>query len=128
MLFNAGFISYIAATSAPVYGFLTYFYYYYAQYCVLLSHITSFETMVSGAREVNPVTLTIPSGSVVKCLTRIQVLWGRGFEPYLILWVFHGVSLGKTLQSPSLVLVKTRKDMNNVSSRRIMTELLLKAA
>ena len=38
------------------------------------------------------------------------------------------VSLGKTLQSPSLVLVKPRKDMNKVSCRRDMTEILLKAA
>ena len=34
----------------------------------------------------------------------------------------------KTLQSPSLVLVKTRKEMNNVSCRRDMSEILLKAA
>ena len=32
------------------------------------------------------------------------------------------------LQSPSLVLVKPRKDMNNVSCRRDMTEIVLKAA
>ena len=38
------------------------------------------------------------------------------------------MSLGKTLQSPSLILVKARKDMNNVSCRRDMTEILLKAA
>ena len=37
------------------------------------------------------------------------------------------LSLGKTLQSPSLVLVKPRKDMNNVSCRRDITEILLKA-
>ena len=41
---------------------------------------------------------------------------------------FVGVSLGKTLQSPSLVLVKPRKDMNNVSCCRDITEILLKAA
>ena len=40
----------------------------------------------------------------------------------------QGVSLGKTLQSPSLVLVKSRKDMNNLSCRRDVTEILLKAA
>ena len=40
---------------------------------------------------------------------------------------YVGVSLGKTLQSPSLVLVKPRKDMNNVSCRCDMTEILLKA-
>ena len=32
------------------------------------------------------------------------------------------------LQSPSLVLVKPKKDMNNVSCRRDMTEIVLKAA
>ena len=41
---------------------------------------------------------------------------------------FVEVSLVKTLQSPSLVLVKLRKDMNNVSCCRDMTEILLKAA
>ena len=40
--------------------------------------------------------------------------------------VFAGVSLGKTLQSPSLVLVQPRKDINNVSRRRDMTEILFK--
>ena len=38
------------------------------------------------------------------------------------------VSLGKTFHSPSLLLDKPRKDMNNVSCRRDMTEILLKAA
>ena len=41
---------------------------------------------------------------------------------------FVGVSLGKTLQNPSLVLVKLRKDINNVSCRHDMTEILLQAA
>ena len=36
--------------------------------------------------------------------------------------------MGKTLQSPSLVLAKPRKDMNKVSFRCDMTEILLKAA
>ena len=39
---------------------------------------------------------------------------------------FVSVSLGRTLQSPSLVPVKPRKDMNNVSLRRDTTEILLK--
>ena len=33
---------------------------------------------------------------------------------------YLGVSLGKILQSPSLVLVKPRKDLNNVSCRMII--------
>ena len=41
---------------------------------------------------------------------------------------FVGVSFGKTLQRPSVVLVKPRKDMNNANCRRDMTEILLKAA
>ena len=40
---------------------------------------------------------------------------------------FMRVTLGKTLQSPSLLLVKPRKEMNNVSCRRDMTEILWKA-
>ena len=53
-------------------------------------------------------------GSVVKRLTRNPgVLDPLGF--------FVGVSFGKTLQSP-------RKDMNNASCRRDITEILLKAA
>ena len=39
-----------------------------------------------------------------------------------------GVSLGKTLQSPCLELVKTRKDMNDVSCPGDITEIMLKAA
>ena len=63
-------------------------------------------------------------GLVVKCLTHNPVVLGSnntgssGFS----------VSLGKTLQSPSLVLEKPRKDMNNVNCCRDMTEILLKAA
>ena len=65
-------------------------------------------------------------GSVVKCLTRNSGVLGSrhtGSSEF-----FVGVSLGQTLQSPSLVLVKPRKDINNVSCRRDMTEILLKAA
>ena len=65
-------------------------------------------------------------GSVVKCLTRNPgVLGSSRTRSY---GFFVGVSLGKTLQSPSLVLMKPRKDVNNVSCRRDMTEILLKAA
>ena len=70
--------------------------------------------------------LGVSRGSVVKCLTRNPGVLGTsrtrssGF--------FVGVSLGKTLQSPSLVLVKPRKDMNDVSCRRDITKILLKAA
>ena len=54
-------------------------------------------------------------GSVVKCLTRNPEVLGSsrsGSSGF-----FVGVSLGETLQSPSLVLVKAWKDMNNVSCR-----------
>ena len=65
-------------------------------------------------------------GSVVKCLTRNPGVLGSrrtGSSEF-----FVRVSLGQTLQSPSLVLVKPRKDTNNVKSRRDMTEMLLKPA
>ena len=44
----------------------------------------------------------------------------------LFLQCFH--VLGQDTSEPSLVLVKPRKDTNNVSCRRDMTEILLKAA
>ena len=65
-------------------------------------------------------------GSVVKCSTRNQGVLGSsctGSSEF-----FVEVSLGKTLQSPILVLMKCRKDMNNVSCHHDMTEILLKAA
>ena len=64
-------------------------------------------------------------GSVVKCLTRNPEVLGQAAQDPL--GFFVGVSLGKTLQSSSLVLVKPRKDTNNVSRHRDMTEILLKA-
>ena len=65
-------------------------------------------------------------GSLVKCLTCNPGVLGpsqTGFSGF-----FMGVSLGKTLQSPSLGLVKTRKEINIVSCRHGMTEVMLKAA
>ena len=41
---------------------------------------------------------------------------------------FMEVSLGWTFQSPCLVLMKPRKNMNNVNCRPGMTEMLLEAA
>ena len=38
------------------------------------------------------------------------------------------IAFGNTIQSPSLVLVKSRKDLNNVSCPRDMNEIMLKAA
>ena len=43
-------------------------------------------------------------------------------------WTFVRVYLRKTLQSPSLVLAKPWKDINNLSCRHDMTEILLKTA
>ena len=49
---------------------------------------------------------------VVKCLTRnLGVLDSSRSGSY---GIFMGVSLGKTLQSSSIILVKLREDMNNV--------------
>ena len=39
---------------------------------------------------------------------------GPGFEPHWILWVFRGSVLGQDTSEPSLVLVKPRKDMNDI--------------
>ena len=69
--------------------------------------------------------LGVLRGSVVNCLTHNQGVLGMsstGSSGF-----FMGVSLGKTIQSPSQVLVKPRKDMNNVSCRCDMTEILLKS-
>ena len=41
---------------------------------------------------------------------------------------FRGSVLGQDTSEPSLVLVKLRKDMNNVNCRRDMTKIQLKAA
>ena len=71
-------------------------------------------------------TMGVLRGSVVKCLTRNPGVLGScctGSSGF-----FVAVSLGKTLQSPSLLLVKPRKDMNKVCCRCDMTEILLKAA
>ena len=60
----------------------------------------------------------VPPGSLVKCLTgNPRVLSSHSGSSRFIV----------ALQSPSLVLVKPRKDMNNVNYRRDMTEILLKA-
>ena len=67
----------------------------------------------------------VPLGSVVKCLTRNPGVLGSsrtGSSGF-----FRGSVLGKDTSEPSLVLVKRRKDMNNVSCPRDMTEILLKA-
>ena len=64
-------------------------------------------------------------GSVVKCLTRnkgVLCLSCTGSTRF-----FVGISLGKTLQRASLVLMKLRIDMNNVSCCCDMNDILLKA-
>ena len=66
-----------------------------------------------------------PRGSVVKYLTRYPGVMGSsstGSSGF-----FRGSVFGQDTSEPSLVLVKPRKD-NNVSCRRDMTEILLKAA
>ena len=71
------------------------------------------------------ITFGVLRGSVVKCLTRNPGVLGlscTGSSEF-----FVGLSLGKTLQSPSLVLVKPRKDMNYVSCCRDMIEIPLRA-
>ena len=68
----------------------------------------------------------IPCGSVVICLTHNPGVLGSSHTGSSVFFV--EVSLGKTLQSPSLVLLKPREDMNNVSCCHGMTEKMLKAA
>ena len=71
-------------------------------------------------RALNLLTLIL---SYLSCCRSYIVQWlkpdgavrGSGF--------LVGVSLGKTLQSPSPVLVKPRTDMNNISCNHEMTKL-----
>ena len=70
-------------------------------------------------------SLRVLHGSVVKYLTRNPGVLGSshtGFSGF-----FCGSLLGQDTSEPSLVLVKPRKDMNNVSCHHDMTEILLKA-
>ena len=60
-------------------------------------------------------------GSVIKSLTPDPGV--LGFRCIGSSGLVMGVSLGKTLQSPSLVLVKPKKDINDVSCHRDMTEM-----
>ena len=68
----------------------------------------------------------VPHGSVVKCLTRNPGVlgWSRTESSGFV----RGSVLGQDTSEPSLVLVKPRKDMNDVSCHSDMTEILLKAA
>ena len=71
-------------------------------------------------------TNRVPHGSVVTCFTRNPGALGSsrtgssGFS-------FESV-LGQDTSEPGLVLVKPRKDMNNVRCRRDITDILLKLA
>ena len=68
----------------------------------------------------------VPRGPVVKRLTCNPGILGlsrTGSSGF-----FGGSVLGQDTSEPSVVLVKPRKDMSNVSCRRDMTEILLKAA
>ena len=62
--------------------------------------------------------------SVVKCLTCNPEILDSSRTGSSVFFV--GVSLGKTRESPSLVLVKPRIDTNNVNCRRDISEILLK--
>ena len=67
----------------------------------------------------------VPHGSVLKCLTPNPGVLGSsrtGSSGF-----FRGIVLGQDTSEPSLVLVKPRKNMSNVSCRRDITEILLKA-
>ena len=65
-------------------------------------------------------------GSVVTCLTRnpgVPGLSRTGSSGF-----FRGSVLGQDTSEPQPSTGKTQEDMNNVSCRRDMTEILLKAA
>ena len=73
-----------------------------------------------------PINAWVPRGPVVECLTCNPGVLGSsrtGSSGF-----FRWSVVGQDTSEPSLVLVKPRKDMNNVSCRRYMTEMLLKAA
>ena len=63
---------------------------------------------------------------MVKCLTCNQGVLGLSHTESS--GFFVGVTVCKTLHIPSLVLVKVRKDMNNVSCCCDMTKILLTAS
>ena len=69
-----------------------------------------------------PYLIWVPRGSAVKCLIHNPGVIGLSCTGS-----FRGNVLGQETSKPSLVLVRPRKDMNNVSCRRDMTEILLKA-
>ena len=56
------------------------------------------------------------------------LLLAQWYSVLLVIQGSSGLFMGKTLQSPSLVLVKPRKDMKNVSCCHHMNEILLKGA
>ena len=64
-------------------------------------------------------------GLVVKCFTRNPGVLGSSRTEFSGFYV--EVSLGKTLLSPSLVLVKPGKDMDHVSCHCELTEIMSKA-
>ena len=64
-------------------------------------------------------------GPVVKCLTCDPGVLGLSHTGSC--GFFRGSVLGQDTSEPSLVMEKSRKDMNNVSCHRDMTEILLKA-
>ena len=59
--------------------------------------------------------------AMVKCMIRYPGILGSSSFGSSV--NFMGLSLDKIFQSPDLILVKLRKDMNNVSCRRDITEV-----
>ena len=68
----------------------------------------------------------VPRGSVVKCLTRNP--GGPRFEPHWILWVFSWECPWTRHLRAQPSTGETQESMDNVSCRRDMNEILLKAA
>ena len=74
----------------------------------------------------NPLPNGVLRGSEVKCWTHNPGVLGSSRTESSGL--FSGSVLGQDTSELSLVLVKPRKDMNNMSCRREMTEILSKVA
>ena len=68
----------------------------------------------------------VPRGSVVKCLTPNPGVLGSSLTGSS--GFFRGSVLGQDTSEPQPSTGETQESMNNVSCRRDMTEILLKAA
>ena len=76
-------------------------------------HGGAFSGIMPASFHSHTISYGVSRDSVVKCLTRNPGVPVSSCTRSS--WFFLGVFLGRILHSPSLVLMKPRKDMNNVS-------------